>query len=216
MQMPPFSINSKSEVWRFAAVSFESGLPQGRPSLFVCKCVFVRVCIPAFVCVSRVCSAPRPGTSAMPPLSQFLTSVLKKTCGFRQNLSSLLCSSHSSRGRTEGDARSSPTARMFDFSTLFFFLSPTLFYYSKSSLSPNWLPREMKREVVNRSRLKSSCFFRVSLPHGECRLPGETAAASTHGVSQQTAPQLASIHLRSSRGCCRLSPTIGGGADSLF
>lgn len=57
---------------------FESGLPQGRPSLFVCKCVFVRVCIPAFVCVSRVCRAPSPGTSAMPPLSQFLTSVLKK------------------------------------------------------------------------------------------------------------------------------------------
>lgn len=100
--------------------------------------------------------------------------------------------------------RSSPTARMFDF-PLFFFLSRTLFYHSKSSRSPNWLPREMKREVVNRSRLKSSCFFRVSLLHGKCRLPGETAAASTHGASQQKAPQLASISLQS---CCRLSRTI--------
>lgn len=193
---------------------FESGLPQGRHSLSVCKCVFVRVCISAFVRASRVCSAPSPGTSAMPPLSQFLTSVLKKnppkkkTCWFRQNLSSLLCSSCSSWGWTGGDMRSSPTARMFDFPLFFFFSFQTLFYYSKSSLSPKWLPLEMKREVVNRSQLKSSCFFRVSFLHSKCRLPGETAAASTHGVSQQKAPQLASISLRSSRGCCRLSPTI--------
>lgn len=61
-------------VWK----RFESGLPHGRRSLSVCKCVFVRVGISASVCVSRVCSAPSPGTSAMPPLSQFLASVLKK------------------------------------------------------------------------------------------------------------------------------------------
>lgn len=187
---------------------FESGLPQGRPSLFVCKCVFVRVCIPAFVCVSRVCRAPSPGTSAMPPLSQFLTSVLKKKNMLIQTkplLSPLLLTFLLGMDwRRHAFITHSQDVW---FSTLFF-LSQTLFYYSKSSLSPSWLPREMKREVVNRSRLKSSCFFRVSLLHSKCGLPGETAAASTHGVSQQKAPQLASISLQSSRGCCRLSPTI--------
>lgn len=57
---------------------FESRVPQGRQNLFVCKCVFVRTCISAFVCVSCVCSTLSPGTSVMPPLSQFLTSLLKK------------------------------------------------------------------------------------------------------------------------------------------
>lgn len=56
---------------------FESRVPQGHQNLFVCKSVFVRACVSAFVCVSCVCSTLSPGTSAMPPLSQFLTSLLK-------------------------------------------------------------------------------------------------------------------------------------------
>lgn len=152
---------------------FESRVPQGHQNLFVCKCVFVRACISAFVCVSCVCSTLSPGTSAMPPLSQFLTSLLKK------HVDSDKTSPLSSAPQIPpGDGleetyvhHPQPGCLIFHFTSSLFFISNFILLFQIISF-PNWLPREMKRKVVNRKQLKYSCFFCVSLLHSKCRLPG--------------------------------------------
>lgn len=153
---------------------FESGVPQGLQNLFVCKCVFVRACISAFVCVSCVCSTLSPGTSAMPPLSQFLTSLLKNMLiQTKPLLSPLLLGfllgmdwrRHTFITHSQ-DVWFSTSLLLF-----FFFISNFILLFQIISF-PNWLPREMKRKVVNRRQLKYSCFFCVSLPRSKCRLPG--------------------------------------------
>lgn len=98
MQIQPFYINSNYNVWRFGTAPFEStlkaGLPKGaRISSCVNVCLFALAFLYVCVCVSCVCSALSPGTSVMPPLSQFLTSLLKNML-IQTNLLFLLCSSH--------------------------------------------------------------------------------------------------------------------------
>lgn len=151
MQIQPFYINSDYNVWRFGTAPFEStfkaGLPKGaKISSCVNVCLFALAFL--YVCVSCVCSALSPGTSAMPPLSQFLTSLLKNML-IQTNLLFLLCSSHPPRSSWDGleetynySRRSSPTARVFDFPLPFF--SFTLFYYSKSSLSPTDFHKKLR------------------------------------------------------------------------
>lgn len=177
---------------------FESGVPQGHQSLFVCKCVFVRACVSAFVCVSCVCSTPSPGTSAMPPLSQFLTSLLKNMLiQTKPLLSPLLL------GVLLGMdwRRHTFITHSQDvwFSTLlfilFFILFQTLFYYSKSSLSPTDFHERWRGKLSIGSSWSiavSSVFLYCAANVGSLE---EMAAASTHGVSQQKALQLASINL---------------------
>lgn len=184
-------------IWKY----FESGVPQGHQNLFVCKCVFVRACNFAFVCVSCVCSTLSPGTSAMPPLSQFLTSLLKKYVD-SDKTSPLLLRFLMGVDWSRHVFITHSQDVWFSTSLFLFFISNFILLFQIISF-PNWLPWEMKRKVVNRNQLKSSCFFCVSLLHSKCRLPRGMAAASTHGISQQKAPQLASINLESSHGCYR-------------
>ena len=106
--------------------TFKAGLPKGvKISSCVNVCLFALAFL--YVCVSCVCSALSPGTSAMPPLSQFLTSLLKNML-IQTNLLFLLCSSHPPRSSWDGleetynySRHSSPTARVFDFPLPFSF-----------------------------------------------------------------------------------------------
>ncbi len=154
----------------------------------MCVCSHLHFCI--CVCVSCVCSALSPGTSAMPPVSQFLTSLLK-TCWFRQTSSS---SSHPTRFSWDGleetynhSRRSSPTARVFDFPLPS--PPPSLFISLFLIISfPNWLSREMTRKLVNRKQREHDCFLCVILTsqlHCECRLPRDIIGVSTHSGSHQ-------------------------------
>lgn len=128
---------------------FESGLTQGHQKVFVCKCVFVRVCISAFVCVSCVCSTLSPGTSAMPPLSQFLTFVLKKHVDSDKTspLSSAPQIPHGDGLEETCVHHPQPGCLIFHFTSLLFFLFQTLFYYSKSSLSPTDFHRRWRGKL---------------------------------------------------------------------
>lgn len=127
---------SHSTIWKH----FESRAPQGHKNLFVCKCVFVHTCICVSLCVSCVCSTLSPGTSAMPPLSQFLASLLKNML-IQTNLLFLLCSSLPSSSLGMDWMRHTTTANVhhhsqgvwfsssfFDFISLFWIISfPTEF-----------------------------------------------------------------------------------------
>lgn len=136
MQMRlPFYINSDYNVWVSAQYHLKAlwkhGSPRGRDSPCVNVCSFtLSVC--ECVCVSSVCSTLSQGTSAMPPLSQFLTSLLKSML-IQTNFLFLFCSSWDGlEERYNHSSCSSPT--VFDF--LLPFPPYTLFCNSKSSLPP--------------------------------------------------------------------------------
>lgn len=142
-----------------------------------------------YLCVSCVCSTLSPGTSAMPPLSQFLTS-LSKNMLIQTNLLFLLLRLLLSppqtllMGWTGGDMRSSPTARVFDFLPSFFFFFHFLYFILPVHIIPSlgWLQWETMRKPVNRKQLKRACFVRRSfLLRGKRRLPGGTTVVSTRG-----------------------------------
>lgn len=135
------------------------------------------------VCVSCVCSTLGPGTSLMPPLSQFLTSLLKNMLiQTKPLLSPLLLRFLLGRDRRRHSFITHSPDVWFSSSSLFF-LFQSLFYYSKSSLSPT--------DFHERGRGKLSIGRSWSVPASSVFLVGsleEMAAASTHGVSQQKAP----------------------------
>lgn len=185
------------EIWRGVIWKhFESGVPQGRQNLFVCKCVFVRACISAFVCVSCVCSTLSPGTSAMPPLSQFLTSLLKNMLiQTKPLLSPLLLGFLLGMDWRRHTFITHSQDVWFSTSLLLFFLFQTLFYYSKSSLSPTDFHERWRGKLSiggSWSTPVSSVFLYRAANVGSLE---EIAAASTHGVSQQKEFQLASVNL---------------------
>lgn len=112
---------------------------------------------------------------------------------------------------------------MFDFPlhfSLFFFLFQTLFYYSKSSLSPTDFHEIWRGKLsigCSWSIPVSSVFLYCTANVGSLE---EIAAASTHGVSQQKELQLASINLWCSHGCCHtLAPMMEkwvGAEEQIF
>lgn len=149
-----------------------------------------------YLCVSCVCSALSPGTSAMPPLSQFLTSLLKNML-IQTNLLFLLCSSHPPQSSWDGLEETyvhhpQPWCLIFNFPSFSYFFS-TSCYYSKSSLSPTDF-NERRWGNLSIGNSWSMPFSCVTLLHRKCRLPGEMAGVSTHGGSHQKVPHLASIN----------------------
>lgn len=125
-------MKSNCNVWRFGTASFESTLKAGLPTR-ISSCVNVCLFTLAFLYLC-VCSALSPGTSAMPPLSQFLTSLLKNML-IQKNLLFLFFSSHPPSSSWDGleETRSSPTARVFDFPLPFFFFNFILLFQIISS-----------------------------------------------------------------------------------
>lgn len=155
--------------------------------------MYISASVCARVCVSCVCSTLSPGTSAMPPLSQFLASPLKNML-IQTNLLFLLCFSHPSVSSWDGlvetynqSRRSSPTARLFDFST---FLSCFILLFQIVSLPPSRLPQEAMRKLVNRKQLVHAAYFVCRFNycthlHRECSLARDTVTVSRHGGRHQ-------------------------------
>lgn len=145
----------------------------------MCVCSRWQLC----VCVSCVCSTLSPGTSAMPPLSQFLTSPLKNML-IQTNLLFLLSSPLFSWDGLEEtynhSRRSSPTARAFDFLLPFFL---RLYFTIPNHLFP---PTDFHEKRWGNLSIGSWCvpaFLCVTLTsqlHRECSLSRGFAGASAH------------------------------------
>lgn len=175
---------SHSTIWKH----FESRAPQGHKNLFVCKCVFVHTCICVSLCVSCVRSALSPGTSAMPPLSQFLASLLKNML-IQTNLLFLLCSSLPFSSLGMDWMRHTTTANVHhpQPGCLIFLFLFWLYFTILNHLFPNWVPAERAKKLVNTKQLENSCFLYVILAsqlQRECRIP-DLMAMWKHGGSYQ-------------------------------
>lgn len=171
------------EIWdRIIWKHFESGVPHGHENLFVCNCVCSRLHF-LCLCVSCVCSVLSPGTSAMPPLSQFLTSLLKNML-IQTNLPFLLSSPILLLGWTGRDRRSSLTARLFDFSLPFFSFFILLFQIISS---PNRLHERWWGSMEAISYVLLYCTANVGSWE-------KIIIATAHGGSHQKVPDLPSIN----------------------
>lgn len=176
-------MKTNCNVWRFGTASFESILKAGLPTR-ISPCVNVCLFTLAFLYLC-VCSALSPGTSAMPPLSQFLTSLLKNMLIQKKpsSSSSSPLIPQVPLGMDLEETRSSPTARVFDFALPLFFL--TLFYYSKSSLPPRLTSTRDDEENLSIGNNWSVPFSRVSLLRGKYMLPAEIVSISKRGGGHQ-------------------------------
>lgn len=189
MQIRPSYINSNHNVWRFHTAPFESTLKAGLPKgTRISSCVNVCLFTLAFVCVSCVCSALSPGTSAMPPLSQFLASLLKNML-IQTNLLFLLCSSLPSSSLGMDWIRHTTTANVHhpQPGCLIFLFLFWLYFTILNHLFPDWVPAERVKKLVNTKQLENSCFLYVILAsqlQRECRIP-DLMAMWKHGGSYQ-------------------------------
>lgn len=149
------------EIWyRIIWKHFESGVPHGHENLFVWNCVCLRLHF-LYLCVSCVCSVLSPGTSAMPPLSQFLTSLLKNML-IQTNLPFLLSSPYFSwDGLEETDVHHSQPGCLISHFPSFF-----LYFTIPNHLFPQQAAWEMMRK-------HGGHFLCVTLLHCKCRLLGE-------------------------------------------
>lgn len=163
MQIQPFYMTIM--YGEFGTAPFEGTLKVGLPKgVRVSSCVNVRLFALAFlyVCVCPVFVALSPGTSAMPQLSQFLTSLLKNML-IQTNLLFLLCSSHPPCSSWDGleetynhSRRSSPTAWVFDFPLPSFF-SPLYFT----------IPNHLFPQMISTRNDEKACQWETA---GVCRV----------------------------------------------
>lgn len=166
---------------------WKRGSPRAeRISARVNVCLFTL--LHAHMCVSCVCSATSPGTSAMPPLSQFFTSPLKNML-IQTNLLFPLSPPGMDRRRCSTAAHvhhPQPACLIFHFPPFF-----TLFYYFKSSLPPT----DCYKKLVNKKQQEHACFLCVistSRLYHKCSLLRDIVGVSTPSHIQRNVPHVAS------------------------